>query len=499
MRWTPQLALLAAASGLALEACGSGPTARPLGTLPSRIDTTAIRGYTRFLSSDRLAGRATGAPGADLAAHYIASICASLGLKPVSGTYLHPVPLEELSISAEGTELVVGGPGGRATFGTPEGFVVNAGWGSATSVAGPMVYAESSRDLLAPGAPALQGAVAVVGEMAGPADDDSLRARGALGLIQLSFDQGRYLAFARSRGSTRLQLADTSIRRSLAAALPSVVAGLDFSRRARVASGGARVAVLPDSVTARVAYQRRTVQSSNVLCVIEGSEPRTRDTAIAYTAHYDHLGIGLPDASGDSVYNGFSDNAAGVGMLLAIAQAFGPRPGPPPRHSILFLFFTGEEQGLLGSDFFLARPPWPSERIAAVINLDAGAPPARPWSWRIAGGDAKPLGRLAQDVAADHGWSATTSPATPNSDYYPFVRAGIPAVFIVPGSGPYQGLSVDSSQALRRRWDRYHQPGDEWFAEFPFAGVGRYAEFAYFIGRAVDEGRRDRRAVPPMM
>jgi hypothetical protein len=58
---------------------------------------------------------------------------------------------------------------------------------------------------------------------------------------------------------------------------------------------------------------------------------------------------------------------------------------------------------------------------------------------------------------------------------------------------------VDSSQALRRRWDRYHQPGDEWFPDFPYAGVGRYAEFAYFIGRAVDEGRRDRRGVPPMM
>ena len=491
--------IVVAAGGLALPACGTGPTARAPGTAPSRIDTVGIRGYTQFLASDRLAGRATGAPGADLAAHYIASLCSSLGLKPVGGAYLHPVPLEELSISPEGTALVVSGPGGRLPYSMPDGFVVNAGWGPTAAFAGPMVYGESSRDLLAPGAPAVSGAVVVVGEVAGPADDDSLRARGAVGLVQLSSDRGQYLTFARSRGLSRLQLADTGISRSLEAALPSVLGGLDFSRRVLGAAGGTRVAALPDSVTARVAFRRRPVRSSNVMCLLEGSEARTRDTAIAYSAHYDHLGIGLPDARGDSIYNGFSDNAAGVGMLLAIARAFGPRPGPPPRHSILFLFFTGEEQGLLGSDYYVARPPWPTERIAAVINLDAGAPPARPWSWRIAGGDRSALGRLAQDVAADHGWSATTSPATPNSDYYPFVRTGVPAIFIVPGSGPYQGLSVDSSQALRRRWDRYHQPGDEWFPDFPYAGVGRYAEFAYFIGRAVDEGRRDRRGVPPMM
>jgi Zn-dependent M28 family amino/carboxypeptidase len=214
-----------------------------------------------------------------------------------------------------------------------------------------------------------------------------------------------------------------------------------------------------------------------------------------YTAHYDHLGVGIPDSRGDSIYNGFSDNAAGVAMLLSIAQAFGAR-GNQPLHSVLFLFFTGEEQGLLGSDYYVARPLWPLGRTKGVINLDAGAPPGRPWSWRIAGGDRQALGSLAQDVAADHGWSATTSPATPNSDYFPFARLGVQAVFIVPGSGPYQGLTADSSLALRRRWDHYHDPADEWAADFPFAGLGRYAEFAYYIGRMLDLGKRERSVEP---
>src|SRR5262249_32298792 len=156
-------------------------------------------------------------------------------------------------------------------------------------------------------------------------------------------------------------------------------------------------------------------------------------TAIVFTAHYDHLGVGVPDSRGDSIYNGFSDNAAGVAMLLTIGNGLAKRPNGRPRHTIILLFFTGEEMGLLGSDYYVANPLWPLQTTKGVINLDAGAPPARPWSWRLAAAKS-PLLQLAQDVAADHGWSATTSPATPNSDYFPFARVGVPAIFIVPGS-----------------------------------------------------------------
>jgi hypothetical protein len=73
----------------------------------------------------------------------------------------------------------------------------------------------------------------------------------------------------------------------------------------------------------------------------------------------------------------------------------------------------------------------------------------------------------------------------------------VPAIFIVPGSAPYQGLSADSSQALRRRWDHYHEADDEWAVDFPFAGLGRYAEYAYYIARAIDgPTAADRKAGP---
>ncbi len=497
------ISLRAAAAGALLvgAACAPQQPARPftapdLGTGP-RIDTTAIRGYTRFLSDDQLAGRATGTPGSDLAALYITSACIGLGLSPVGSSYLQPVELEEATIIAAETEFSVSGPGGATRYGAPRDFLPNAGFAPSPGFSGPAVYGATGEDLLGAGGPPLRGTVAVIGGTLGRDVDDSLKARGAVGLVQLASDEAQYLLFVRSRGESRLRLADTSITSSFSTSLPSVVAGPSLSRRlvGPALSAAPRAVPLPDSVTVRVRFERRPVRSSNVVCLLPGMDAKAKDTAIAYTAHFDHLGVGVPDSRGDSIYNGFSDNAAGVAMLLSLAQSFG-RGVNRPQHSVLFLFFTGEEQGLLGSDYFVAHPLWPLARLKGVINLDAGAPPARPWSWRVAGGDRGPLGRIAQDVAADHGWSATTSPATPNSDYYPFARAGVPAVFLVPGPGPYQGLSVDSSQALRRRWDHYHDPADEWAADFPFAGLGRYAEYAYYIGRALDEGPR--RPVDPM-
>lgn len=460
-----------------------------------RIDTTAIRGYTRFLADDDLAGRATGSPGGDIAAVYIAAACTGLGLAPVGGTYFQNVALEEASISTDGTEFTVTGSAGVRAFAYPRSFLPNAGLAPPAGFAGPAMYGATSDDLLAGGL-VLSGAVAVVGGALARDDDDSLKARGAVGLVQLVLDKGQYLLYMRSRGDSRLRLADSSIARSFSSSLPSIVAGPDLSRR--LLNGlpiSSKATALPDSVAVRVAFDGRPLNARNVACLLPGTDPRLKDTAVVYTAHYDHLGVGIPDDRGDSIYNGFSDNAAGVAMLLSIAQAFSVR-GNRPLHSVLFLFFTGEEQGLLGSDYHVARPLWPLARIKGVINLDAGAPPGRPWNWRLAGGDRTALGTLARDVAAEHGWSATTSPATPNSDYFPFARLGVPAVFIVPGNGPYQGLTADSSLALRRRWDHYHDPADEWAADFPFAGLGRYAEYAFYIGRAMDLGKRERSAEP---
>jgi Zn-dependent M28 family amino/carboxypeptidase len=222
------------------------------------------------------------------------------------------------------------------------------------------------------------------------------------------------------------------------------------------------------------------VESHNVLGVIRGRDPKLANEYVVFTAHYDHLGVSTPDARGDSIYNGFSDNAAGVAMLLAIAEQL---MRAPPARSVAFLFFSGEERGLLGSTFYAEHPVIPLANTAAVINLDAGAPPAPPLEWRIAGGTNSPLGSLAEQIGKRHNWTINLSAASPNSDYWPFLARKVPAVFIIPGAR-WEGVTPQEHDALMRRWDHYHQPSDEYHEDFPFRGLQRYAEIALELGVA---------------
>lgn len=483
--------LLKAAPALAL-ACAYTPPPEAA-RLPQRvalaIDTLELRRHTAALAHDSLGGRGTGSRGAELAASYIAAECARVGLRPVEGSFYQTVPMVELSIGAA-TALTLERDS-AARFGVGAHFLPDFGTVSdLDTFAGPLVYLNTP--IAFDGLPDLRGAVVTT---LGPAGDGAalsrLKRRGAVGVLQLGADAALFDLYARSRGATRLSLADRGIPSSLAPPIPVLVGGPALTRAVLQGSPLAAGAPVPNGPLAgRVALEleaaRRAVNDRNVVCLLPGADPRQRDTAIVFTAHYDHLGVGPPDSRGDSIYNGFSDNAAGVAMLLSIARAM--RDHTRPRHSMLFLFLTGEEHGLLGSDYYVAHPLWPLARTRAVINLDAGAPAAPPASWRIAGGQGSPLGLLAVDVALARGWSATTSAARANSDYFPFAREGVAAIAVIPGPGPYQGLTTDSSDALRRRWDFYHQPGDEWSPAFPMTGLRRYAEYAYLVALAMDRG-----------
>ena len=465
---------------VALSACAPPRPAGPPAPIASQIDTLAIRAHTFFLADDLLLGRGTGTPGADLAALYIESQCRALGLRPLERGYRLPVPLDEITFRPEETWLSVGGQ--RFTW--FEDFLVTGGTPRALhGFRGAAVIVGSADDVRRDGdrLPRLDGRVAVISGVA-RADVAAILARqGAVGIVQVVGDEDGYRSYAASRGRTLTMHRDTAVTSSFHPDVPAVLVGPDVL--AALQAPGAEVEV-------SAAFERRPIRAENVACLLPGTDRARGDTVIAFTAHHDHLGVSVPDSSGDEIYNGFSDNAAGVAMLLAIADALQRSPAGGFAYGALFLFFTAEERGLFGSDYFVARPTWPLERIRAVINLDAGAPPARPWAWRVAGGEDTPLGALARDVAAEHGWGVTLSPATPNSDYFPFARMGVPAVFLIPGSAPYQGLSADSSQALRRRWDRYHQPADAYHDDFPFSGIQRYAEFALRLAEALDGGSR---------
>jgi hypothetical protein len=497
MRWKLVVILAVAATR-----AGTGQATRGPSGLPpvSPIDSLTLRAHTYFLAHDLLEGRGTGRRGNDLAALYLAAAAQAMGLKGAGdgGAYFQMVPLTEAVIDTASTKLVLAvdsaeGPATAREYSTPQAFVPNVGTGATLiPFSGGLAYVGTARAILTnPAAlPALAGRVALVRGPFGPdmAAVDTLGARGVAGIVQLTGDSGTYQLYVRGRGPSRMFIADSvHAVSSFIPNIPDVIASPELARALDPelplpGSQEDRPRLLPGrSLSVRIGLHVRPLVSRNVAAALPGSDPARRDEYVVYTAHLDHLGISTPDARGDSIYNGFSDNAAGCAMLLAIAHAM--VQGPRPARSVLFLWPTGEERGLLGSDYFAARPLVPPDRIVAAINLDGGAPPAPPVRWQLDGGDRSALGKLAARVARDAGWEATIAPASPNSDHFPLLRIGVPAVFLVP-LGPYEGLSTAATQALNGRWPQGHQAANEWRPDFPFSGLVRYAEFGYRVGMA---------------
>lgn len=461
----------------------------------------AVRAHTRFLSDDLLEGRGAGTRGEHAAAAYIAGQLKRLGLQPLSQDYVQPVPLNRVSVLPE-TRLVVRAGTGSTEFQHGMDFFLAAGGpGAFRDFSGDAVFLGAAEHLVAQGSTGAELSGRVIVTIGGPGADAAIliprwREAGAAGIVIGIPDAEQLALLAHSRGPDRF-FVDAPLDDPIwQPELPVVFAGpavlrallADTGLPAEALSGQPiRPTALGRAVDARIATSVDETPAANVAGFIPGSDPALRDEFVAFTAHYDHLGIGAPDATGDSIYNGFSDNAAGVAMLLAIADVL---LAAPPERSVLFLFFTAEERGLLGATYYTTRPLVPLDRTAAVINLDGGAPPAPPMSWRIAG-DSGGLGQLARDVAANRGWVAQLSPGSPNTDYWPFLVRGVPAIFIVPGTD-WEATSPERQAALRQRWDHYHQPSDEWSADFPFAGLARYAEFALEVGRAAARPAFDR-------
>ena len=507
-------------AALAVLACGRsapagvGPVAA--GDGGHSVDTLTVRAAASFLASDALQGRGTGTEGGRVAAAYLASECRRLGLVPLTAAgYAQELPLTQATIVPEATTVRLLGPGVDTTFAYWDDFIPDVGTAATLrDFSGELAYVGRAQEILfrRSDLPPLEGKVALLRSEFGRDGEaaDTLYARGAVGVIQVIDDARRYRLFRQTRGESRLYLADSTVRSSFIPPLPGVLAGPRMTVTLYrpltglgsgswndaylngLAAGLPSPRALPGwRAEVKIGTRTRPAWASNVACALPSREAGA--AAILVSAHYDHLGIGPPSADGDSIYNGFSDNAAGVAMALGIGEAFareararGRRDGGL-RHTLILFFSAGEEHGLLGADWFVSHPLWPLGRIAGVINLDANAPAAPPRSWRIAGEEGSALVEVVHQEAMREGWAATLAPASPGSDYYPFVRHGVPAVFFVPGDGPYEGLSVTTSDSLRSvLWGRYHMPNDEWEEHFSFEGLGRYADFAAEVIRRVD-------------
>jgi len=243
------------------------------------------------------------------------------------------------------------------------------------------------------------------------------------------------------------------------------------------------------------AMMRNSLQhmsSNNVVGVVRGIDPKVRDEYVAYSAHWDHLGIG-PVVNGDSIYNGAADNASGVASVLAIAHA--AAEGVKPRRSQLFVFVTAEESGLLGSAYFGEHPTVPASKIVAALNLDVVPLIGRFRDLNVMGDNKSSLGPAIAQLVKSEGirLSPDAHPEQGHfyrSDHFSFAKVGIPAVSIGAGDD-YVGhpAAWGVQQAEDYVAHRYHQPSDEYRSDFDLSGATQIADIVYRFGLSLGNAR----------
>jgi hypothetical protein len=319
-------------------------------------------------------------------------------------------------------------------------------------------------------------------------------AGGAVGLIAVdnpyfTVEPPRWpVAYARTvriEGSPPLADARLAAMRLNADAFAALIAGSGQDAAALLAAGGRDAPLagfdVPARLSATFAVRTARYTSPNVLAVLPGTD--LRDQYVVLGAHLDGYGYGEP-VNGDALYNGALDDAAYVALLAQLADR---RQGKPFRRSILFAAFTGEEKGLLGSNYFTAHPTVPVPAMAAMINLDQLRPLFPLDILTMLAVDDSSLGGTARAVAAPMGIRIQSDPEPERgllqrADHWPFLQVGVPATGFIFGYVP--GTEAERRYRLWYR-TRYHHPADDVTQPMDFAAAAKFNDFFYRLVEAV--------------
>ncbi|HET7705795.1 MAG TPA: M28 family metallopeptidase [Thermoanaerobaculia bacterium] len=487
-----------------------------------------IRAHMKFLASDLLEGRGAGTRGYDIAANYVAAQFEAAGVAPgAGGSYFQIIPFRKTIPDDRSTVTITpdGGPSmllrygdGFVTSGDPlhpdrtvEGRVTVVGYG----VTAPELKHDDYAGI------DVRGRIVVVFSGAPARFDGPVRAHyssslgkienavahGAAGVMMLrTLEEAERSPWERTARQSRLgamhwlradgtpqsvspeisspvtlnpDVADTILGRS-GQNLKAIGAALK--------DGSFRAFELPMKASIRTISSHQRAESANVVGVVRGSDPKLRDEYLVYSSHLDHVGITEP-VNGDAINNGAFDNASGIAALIEIAKAMADQK-PAPRRSILFLATTAEEKGLRGADYFAINPTVPRTQLVGNINIDQVMMIDAVSDVIVHGIDASTLGDVARRVAAKHSIGISDDPFPEEvvfvrSDQYPFVKQGIPALYIDPG---YKAVApgVDAKQN-QMAWikSRYHTPSDDLDQKMDFSVPAALARFDFLIGLEV--------------
>ncbi|URD61272.1 M28 family metallopeptidase [Sphingomonas sp. KRR8] len=262
-------------------------------------------------------------------------------------------------------------------------------------------------------------------------------------------------------------------------------AGLDFTQmKAAARRPDFQPVDLKATLSATANAQTQVITSQNVVGLLPGK--RRPDETVIYSAHWDHLGIGRPDARGDTIYNGAIDNATGISQLIEQARAFAR--GPRPDRSIVFLAVTAEEKGLLGSEYYARNPIYPLGKTVGMLNTDSMGVHGRARDFSISGTARLELLDILTDEARKQN-RVFTPDAHPESggfyrsDHFSMAKVGVPAVSYESGGDLVNG-GVARAEAIGKEYitNRYHQPADEVQPDWDYSGMVEDATLLHAVG-----------------
>ena len=511
-----------AQKGAVPEIQGLPPAAR---TAADSINPENIRAHVRFLSLDLLEGRGPGTRGAELAAEYIATQFALDGLQPAGedGSYFQKVPLIAVHTVEDKTKFA---------FVPEHGQPVDLAYGS--QIVAKDETGQTSADFDAPivfvgygiDAPEyhwndyagvdLKGKIALVIVNEPPSNEENFfkgkaltyygrwtykyeeaARRGAVGVLIIHRTDLASYGWEVVQNSQAIEKSylqgdpDATLRAAAWIQHPVAqqlftLAGMGDVDQAieRAGRRGFRAVELPVRLKAHIESRVRSYVSSNVIGKVAGAQ--SGGNAVLYTAHYDHLGID-PDAKGDNIYNGAADNGTGCGILLEMARALAKSSERPP-HAVYFASVTAEEQGLLGSQYLGMHPPVPAKDITLDLNYDMLLPIGIPRSVNLGGAERLNFYPTVERVAKAFDLELMPDPKPMagfyyRSDHFSLARVGVPA-FSVDEGDLFAGHDLAWGRAQMEDFNahHYHQPSDEFHADWDFRGDAKLARFGFVLG-----------------
>lgn len=493
--------------------------AQTTGKYATLFSAQKLKSTIKFLSDDGFEGRAPGSRGGELAAKYIANQMEMLDIKPGNnGSYFQPVSLVSIKTNPATTLNV-----GSASYKFGDDFVglssaqtekvsldaelVFVGYGieapeqkwndykgAAEDYRGKILVMMVNDPPATAGEPNLFGGKALTYYGRWTYKYEEAARRGAAGVILIhtndsagygwnvvrtSFGGGGNFEVARNAENKTPFLQFRSWMTEDTARKIFTDAGKNLDQlREQAKTRSFQPVKLGVNAKIEINSELRKLESNNVVGFWEGADAKLKDEYVIYTAHWDHLGIGPPNAAGDTIYNGALDNASGVAQVLAIAEAITKLPrAEQPRRSQIFLFVTAEEQGLLGAEWYVQKPIFPLDKTAANFNIDGGNMYGLTRNYGALGTERSNLEPVVMDVLKSRNMTFLPDNRPEQgyffrSDHFPFAKAGVPALSIRNGDD-FVGKTKEFSDALFAEFNQkhYHQPSDEFREDWVFDGM----------------------------